>query len=306
MNDTNASQLLEVGGASSTLRPISMADRARSLGLWSFLIITLIFFLTPLYVMVITSLKTMPEIREGRIFSLPLELTFRPWVQAWSEICTGLTCEGISRGFWNSMRIMIPATLISVTIGALNGFALAFWRSKGSEALFALLLIGAFIPYQLFIYPLSIGLSKVHLTGTLAGIVFVHVIFGLPITTLIFRNFYSGVPAELVKAARVDGAGFWRIFWSIILPMSGPALVVATILQATGVWNDYLLSLIFAGRDNQPMTAQLNALVNTRMGERPYNIHMAATLLTAMVPLIIYFTSGRWFVRGIAAGAVKG
>lgn len=275
-------------------------------GLWAFLAVTLLFFLTPVYVMIITSLKSMPEVRLGKIFAPPSELTFEPWAEAWSRACTGMKCEGLSSGFWNSVMITVPSVVVSVLFGALNGYALAFWRIRGAEALFAILLIGAFIPYQLFIYPLSLSFAMVGLSGSLAGVIMVHVIFGLPVTTLIFRNYYSGIPQELLKAARIDGAGFWRIFVSIILPMSAPILVVAVILQATGIWNDYLFSLIFAGTGNQPMTVQLNALVNTRMGERPYNVHMAATMLTAAVPLLIYFLSGRWFVRGIAAGAVKG
>jgi glucose/mannose transport system permease protein len=276
------------------------------LGLWVFLFVAALFFIAPLYVMVVTSLKTMPEIREGTIFALPKLVTFAPWVEAWSTACTGLRCEGLSSGFWNSVKILIPSVILSVLFGAINGYALSFWRAKGAEALFALMMIGAFIPYQLFIYPLSLSFAVVGIGNSLAAVVLIHVIFGLPITTLIFRNYYSGLPGELIKAARVDGAGFWRIFVSILLPMSGPIMVVAVILQATGIWNDYLFSLIFAGQGNQPMTVQLTALVNTRLGERPYNVHMAATLLTALVPLAIYFLSGRWFVRGIAAGAVKG
>nr|WP_319513275.1 carbohydrate ABC transporter permease [uncultured Cohaesibacter sp.] len=273
---------------------------------WAFIIVSLAFFIAPVYVMIVTSLKTMPEIRDGNIFQLPQTLTTKPWVDAWMHACAGLTCEGIQTGFWNSVRITVPSVIISVLFGAVNGYALSFWKSRGAEFLFAVLLIGAFIPYQLFIYPLSMVFAKLNLSNSLTGVVLVHVIFGLPITTLIFRNYYSGIPAELLKAAKIDGAGFWRIFTSIILPMSVPIVVVAVILQATGIWNDYLFGLIFAGKDNQPMTVQLTALVNTRMGERPYNMHMAATILTAIVPLAIYFLSGRWFVRGIAAGAVKG
>ena len=273
---------------------------------WAFIIVSLAFFIAPVYVMIVTSLKTMPEIRDGNIFQLPQTLTTKPWLDAWMHACAGLTCEGIQTGFWNSVRITVPSVIISVLFGAVNGYALSFWKSRGAEFLFAVLLIGAFIPYQLFIYPLSMVFAKLNLSNSLTGVVLVHVIFGLPITTLIFRNYYSGIPAELLKAAKIDGAGFWRIFTSIILPMSVPIVVVAVILQATGIWNDYLFGLIFAGKDNQPMTVQLTALVNTRMGERPYNMHMAATILTAIVPLAIYFLSGRWFVRGIAAGAVKG
>ncbi|WP_138466734.1 carbohydrate ABC transporter permease [Poseidonocella sp. HB161398] len=284
-------------------------DRSRLIGragLWLFVALTGVFFLLPLYVMLVTSLKTMPEVRDSSIFALPKALTFAPWAEAWLHACSGRVCEGLRTGFWNSVVITVPSVVLSVAIGAVNGYALALWRARYAEAMFAIMLVGAFIPYQLFIYPLALSFASAGLSNSLAGVVIVHVIFGMPVTTLIFRNYYSGIPADLMNAARVDGAGFWRILGSVILPMSTPIIVVAVILQATGIWNDYLFGLIFAGRDHQPMTVQLIGLVNTRMGERPYNVHMAATLLTALVPLAIYLLSGRWFVRGIAAGAVKG
>lgn len=276
------------------------------IGLWCFVALTALFFLLPLYVMIVTSLKDLDEIRSGSIFALPSAPSFFAWSEAWLHACTGLTCEGLRGGFINSLKIAVPSVSISVLLGAITGYALAFWKPRGAEIMFGLLMIGAFIPYQLFVYPLAFSFSKAGLGGTLAGVIIVHVIFGLPIMTLVFRNYYSGLPQELLKAARVDGAGFWRALFSIILPMSTPIIVVAVILQTTGIWNDYIFGLIFAGQDNQPMTVQLNALVNTRFGERPYNVHMAATVLTAAVPLAVYFLSGRWFVRGIAAGAVKG
>lgn len=276
------------------------------LGLWLFLGVSLVFFALPLWVMVVTSLKTMPEIRSSSIFALPQHLDLSAWRQAWSQSCTGLTCEGLRPGFWNSVTILIPSVAASVMLGAVTGYALAFWRPHRAELLFALLMVGAFIPYQLFIYPLAFSFAGLGLSGSLAGVVLVHVIFGLPVMTLVFRNYYSGLPRELLSAARIDGAGFWRIFLQILLPMSAPILVVAVILQATGVWNDFLFGMIFAPRGMEPMTVELNAMVNTRFGERPYNVHMAATILTAAVPLVIYFLSGRWFVRGIAAGAIKG
>jgi len=165
---------------------------------------------------------------------------------------------------------------------------------------------GGLIPYQIFLYPMVRAMANIDLYNSLAGIILVHVIFGLPLVTLLFRNYFVSVPEELCKAARVDGAGFWRIFFEIMLPIAVPMVVVVSMLQFTGIWNDFLLGLVFAGRDNLPMTVQLNNIVNTTMGERTYNVNMAATILTAIVPLAIYFLSGRWFVRGIAAGAVKG
>ena len=162
------------------------------------------------------------------------------------------------------------------------------------------------MPYQVFIYPLVRMLSQVGLYNSLAGIVAIHVIFGMPIMVLLFRNYYAGLPRDLFSAARVDGGGFWVIFIRLILPLSPPILIVAVILQSTHIWNDFLFGLVFAGSDNQPMTVLLNNIVNSTQGEKAYNVNMAATILTAAVPLIIYLASGRWFVRGIAAGAVKG
>jgi glucose/mannose transport system permease protein len=172
--------------------------------------------------------------------------------------------------------------------------------------LFATLMLGAFIPVQVMIYPLVKMLAAVGLFSSLPGIVTVHIIFSMPVMTLLFRNYYAGIPVELFKAARIDGGGFWRIFVQLILPMSTPIVIVAAIMQVTGVWNDYILGLVFAGREHLPMTVQLNNVINTTTGERLYNVNMAATILTSLVPLLVYFVSGRWFVRGIAAGAVKG
>ena len=265
-----------------------------------------IYYLLPLWVMVVTSLKGMPEIRIGNIFAPPLEITFQPWVKAWSEACTGINCDGLSRGFGNSVRILIPSVIISILIASINGYALANWRFKGSNTFFTILIVGAFIPYQVMIYPLVILLREIGLMGSLWGLVLVHTIFGMPILTLLFRNHFASIPEELFKAARVDGAGFWGIYFRVLLPMSVPIFVVAMILQVTGIWNDFLFGVIYTKPDTYPMTVQLNNIVNSIQGVKEYNVNMAATLLTGAVPLLIYFVSGKLFVRGIAAGAVKG
>ena len=265
-----------------------------------------IYYLLPLWVMVVTSLKGMPEIRIGNIFAPPLEITFQPWVKAWSEACTGINCDGLSRGFGNSVRILIPSVIISILIASINGYALANWRFKGSNTFFTILIVGAFIPYQVMIYPLVILLREIGLMGSLWGLVLVHTIFGMPILTLLFRNHFASIPEELFKAARVDGAGFWGIYFRVLLPMSVPIFVVAMILQVTGIWNDFLFGVIYTKPDTYPMTVQLNNIVNSIQGVKEYNVNMAATLLTGAVPLLIYFISGKLFVRGIAAGAVKG
>ena len=279
---------------------------SRNIVLYGTLTVAALYYLLPLYVMVVTSLKGMPEVRLGNIFSPPMEITFEPWVKAWAQACTGLNCDGLSRGFWNSVRILVPSVVVSIAVASVSGYALANWRFKGAELFFSILIIGAFIPYQVMIYPIVIVLRELGIYGTLTGLVIVHTIFGMPILTLLFRNYFASLPVELFKAARIDGAGFWQIYFRIMLPMSLPIFVVAMILQVTGIWNDFLFGVVFTRPDTYPMTVQLNNIVNSVQGVKEYNVNMAATLLTGAVPLIVYFLSGRLFVRGIAAGAVKG
>ncbi|RUU22028.1 carbohydrate ABC transporter permease [Mesorhizobium sp. M7A.T.Ca.TU.009.01.3.2] len=286
-------------------KPRRMISR-RNVFLYGTLFVMAVYYLLPLYVMIVTSLKGMPEIRLGNIFSPPLEITFEPWVKAWSTACTGLNCDGLSRGFWNSVRITVPSVLLSIAIASVNGYALANWRFKGADTFFIILIVGAFIPYQVMIYPIVIILREIGLYGSLSGLVIVHSIFGMPILTLLVRNYFASMPEELFRAARVDGAGFWGIFLRIMLPMSLPIFVVAIILQVTGIWNDFLFGVVSTRPDTYPMTVQLNNIVNSVQGVKEYNVNMAATILTGLVPLIVYFISGKLFVRGIAAGAVKG
>ena len=200
-----------VASKASTLSPSGRRPRSLTwgrIGLYAFMIGAAFFFLLPLWIMLVTSLKTMDEIRLGNILDWPSLLTVQPWIAAWSEACTGLECEGIRVGFWNSIRILIPSVILSILIGAVNGYALTFWRVKGANLLFAILLIGAFIPYQVFLYPLVRLFSTFGIYNSLFGIILIHTIFGMPIMTLLFRNFYASLPEELFKAARVDGGGF--------------------------------------------------------------------------------------------------
>jgi glucose/mannose transport system permease protein len=278
----------------------------RNVMIYGTLIVVCLYYILPLWVMVMTSLKGMPEIRLGNIFSPPVEITFEPWVKAWAEACTGLNCDGLSRGFWNSVQILVPSVVLSIIVASVNGYALINWRFKGSDLFFTILIFGAFIPYQVMLYPIVILLREMGIYGTLWGLVLVHTIFGMPILTLLFRNYFASLPEELFKAARVDGAGFWGIYFRIMLPMSLPIFVVAIILQVTGIWNDFLFGVVYTKPDLYPMTVQLNNIVNSVQGVKEYNVNMAATLLTGAVPLIVYFISGKLFVRGIAAGAVKG
>lgn len=265
-----------------------------------------ILFLVPATIMVLTSLKTGDELRSSDLFSLPRRFDLSAWTVAWSSACSGIECRGLQAGFWNSIKILVPSLILSIWFGALVGYCLSFWQTRGANIMAGILFVGAFIPQQVFLYPLVRILSQLGIYNSLAGIVAIHTLFGLPIVSFLYRSYYAGLPRELISAARVDGAGFWQIFILIVIPMSAPITIVAAIIQTTGIWNDYLLGLIFAGRDNLPMTAQLQNIIGSDTGERNYNVNMAATLLTAAVPLALYLVSGRWFVRGISAGAVKG
>ncbi|HZG30092.1 MAG TPA: carbohydrate ABC transporter permease [Ensifer sp.] len=278
----------------------------RNIVIYGTLIVAAVYYILPLYVMIVTSLKGMPEIRLGNIFAPPVQITFEPWVKAWAEACTGLNCDGLSRGFWNSVIITVPSVIISIAVASLNGYMLANWRFKGADIFFTILIVGAFIPYQVMLYPMVIILRDLGVYGTLQGLIIVHTVFGMPILTLLFRNYFTALPEELFKAARVDGAGFWNIYFRIMLPISLPIFVVAMIIQITGIWNDFLFGVVFTKPDTYPMTVQLNNIVNSVQGIKEYNVNMAATLITGLVPLIVYFVSGKLFVRGIAAGAVKG
>ena len=298
------SSLLNLDGPRGP-KPRKMLSR-RNIILYGTLLVVAVYYLIPLYVMLVTSVKGMPEIRLGNIFSPPVEVTFEPWVKAWAQACTGLNCDGLSRGFWNSVKITIPSVFVSIAIASINGYALANWRFKGANLFFTILIFGAFIPYQIMIYPLVILLRDLGLYTKLPGLILIHTIFGMPILTLLFRNYFTTIPEELFKAARVDGAGFWGIYFRVMMPMSLPIFAVAIVLQVTGIWNDFLFGVIYTKPANYPMTVQLNNIVNSVQGVKEYNVNMAATLLTGLVPLAIYFISGKLFVRGIAAGAVKG
>lgn len=278
----------------------------KRLPIYAALLVLAIVFASPLLIVLSTSLKSMAEIRAGSLFALPHSPTFAAWGKAWSTACTGLDCTGMRFGFVNSVKIAVPSALLAVMVGAVNGFALAHGRIKGARLIVLLMLLGAFVPYQVILYPLVKIFSALGLFETLPGIIIIHVIFGIPICTLLFRNYYAALPPEIMRAARVDGAGFWRTFGEVVLPLSKNMIMVGLILQLTGIWNDYLIGLIFAGSGNLPMTVQLNNIINTGTGTVEYNVSMAATIITALPPLLVYFLSGRYFVRGIAAGAVKG
>ena len=264
------------------------------------------FFLTPLYVMVVTSLKSMDEIRNGTLLSMPVSPTLAAWAKAWSEACTGTDCGGLKPFFMNSVMMVVPAVATSTLIGALNGYVLSKWRFRGSELMFAMILFGVFMPMQVVLLPMSQVLGWLGLASSVWGLIVVHVVAGIPSTTLFFRNYYVGLPDELIKAAMLDGANFWQIFLRIVLPLSTPIMVVTLIWQFTNIWNDFLYGVVFSGADSKPITVGLNNLANTTSSVKEYNVDMAAALIAALPTLFVYVVAGKYFVRGLTAGAVKG
>ncbi len=274
--------------------------------LYLILSVFVIYYLLPLFVMITTSLKSLEEIRTGSLIALPRNITFEAWGTAWSTACTGIRCEGLKPFFWNSIFIAIPAVIISTLIGAINGYVIAQWRFKGANIIFALMLFGCFIPFQVILLPMARVLGLIDLAGSISGLIFVHVIYGIGFTTLFFRNYYVSIPVELVKAAKIDGATFLRIFWSIFLPLSLPITVVTVIWQFTQIWNDFLFGVSFSEAGTQPITVALNNIVNSTTGVKEYNVDMAAAIIAAMPTLLVYIFAGKYFIRGLTAGSVKG
>ena len=261
------------------------------------LLLAVLLYLVPLVVMLLTSFKTPEDIGSGNLLSWPTVVTGIGWVKAWGTV---------SGYFWNSVLITVPAVAISTAIGALNGYVLSMWRFRGSQLFFGLLLFGCFLPFQTVLLPASFTLGKLGLANTTTGLVLVHVVYGIAFTTLFFRNYYVSVPEALVKAARLDGAGFFTIFGRILLPMSVPIIMVCLIWQFTQIWNDFLFGVVFASGDTQPITVALNNLVNTSTGAKEYNVDMAAAMIAGLPTLLVYVVAGKYFVRGLTAGAVKG
>ena len=274
--------------------------------LWAALLLLALVFLVPMYVMVANSLKDMDEIRAGNVLSLPASARPDAWVKAWRSACTGADCNGLRPFFWNSVAMVVPAVLLSTVAGALNGYVLSKWRFRGSEVVFALMLFGVFMPLQVVLLPMSQVLGWLGLAGSVWGLVLVHVVCGLSSTTLFFRNYYVGVPDDLIRSAMLDGAGFWRIFWYVVLPLSAPIFVVTLIWQFTNIWNDFLFGVVFSGADSKPVTVGLNNLANTSSVVKEYNVDMAAAMIAALPTLVVYVLAGKYFVRGLTAGAVKG
>jgi glucose/mannose transport system permease protein len=273
-----------------------------------------IYYISPLYVMLVTSFKSIEEIRQGNLFSLPTTLNFDAWIIAWQgqtfNETSGLKMDAgnvfLKNYFWNSMKMVVPAVLISTILGALNGYALTKWRFKYDNIIFLLFLFGTFIPYQAILLPMARTLGVLGLSNSITGLVVVHVIYGLCFTTLFCRNYYVSISDEIIRAARIDGAGFFTIFFKILLPISLPILVVTVIWQFTQIWNDFLFGATFSFGDAAPIQVALNNMVLTSTSVKRYNVDMAAAIIAGIPTLIVYVLAGKYFIRGLTAGSVKG
>jgi len=283
-----------------------IAKHLPRIAVYGVLLFAALFFLAPLYVMLVTSLKDAEQIRSGNLLSLPNSINFEAWRLAWSTACTGVDCRGLRPYFWNSVTMAVPAVLISTAWGAINGYVLSMWKFKGSDLFFGFILFGVFMPFQVVLLPMSQVLGFLGLSSSVTGLVLVHCLAGMAGTTLFFRNYYTAIPRELVSAARIDGAGFWRIFYRIVLPMSTPILMVTLIWQFTNIWNDFLFGVAFSGADSKPITVGLNNMANTSSSVKSYNVDMAAAVIAGLPTMLVYVLAGQYFVKGLTAGAVKG
>jgi glucose/mannose transport system permease protein len=277
----------------------------RRIAIYAFLGFFALIYLLPLFVVVSNSFRNLPEITQNGLIAFPRSFSLNAWSQAWAHYCVAGTCEGIQRNFYNSLMMTIPATIISTLLGAINGYVLSKWRFPGSETLFICMTLGVFMPGQIALLPWAFILGQLHLSNSIYGLILVHVIQGISFTTLFCRNYYVSIPDDLIKAARIDGAGFWRIFMKIVLPLSSPILIVTVIWQFTGIWNEYLFGVVFTGGRQQPITAALVALQTGQQNAHPYDIASCAVLIGAVPPLLIYFFGGKYFVRGLTQGAIK-
>lgn len=293
-------------GEGGIVRPRGLRNDILRMALFAILGVFALFYLLPFFVMVSTSLKGLDEIRTGSLVSLPRHLTYEAWAKAWDSACVGVRCNGLRLYVWNSVAMVVPAVAISTFLGAINGYALTKWRFRGAEVIFGLMLFGTFIPFQVILLPMALVLGRLGLAGTVAGLVLVHTVYGLAFTTLFFRNFFVSVSDGIVQAAKIDGAGFFAIFFKIVMPMSIPAFVVTVIWQFTQIWNDFLFGVAFTVGDSNPVTVALNNVVNTSTGVKEYNVDMAAAIIAGLPTLLVYLIAGKYFVRGLSSGAIKG
>jgi glucose/mannose transport system permease protein len=274
--------------------------------IYALLGIFVVFFLAPLVVVVLNSVRTAEEIGRASVIGWPAVFAWDNYAQAWSGYCIAQRCAGIQTYMRNSFAMAIPATAVSTILGAIAGYAISLWRFRGDSIIFAIVVMGVFLPEQMKLIPWALVLRDLGLSNTIAGLVLIHVVQGISFATLFCRNYYLNIPIDLIKAARVDGAGFFRTFWRIVLPLSPPILIVTVIWQFTGIWNEFLYGVTFTTGAQQPVTAALIAISVTAPTDVPqYGIQSAAVLLAALPTLLIYFFAGQYFMRGLTAGALK-
>jgi glucose/mannose transport system permease protein len=269
------------------------------------LIVLALLFLVPLGVVVMNSLRSSQEIASTSMIGWPRHLTFANYPEAWNHFCMAEHCWGIQPYVLNSLTLAIPATILSTMLGALAGYSISLWRFRGDQLIFGLVTLGIFLPEQMKLIPWVVVLRDLSLINTIAGLVLIHTVQGMSFTTLFCRNYYASIPLDLMKAARIDGAGFFRIFWRIVLPLSPPILIVTVIFQFTGIWNEFLFGVTFTSGGQQPVTAALIALSAAITSEPMYGEQSAAVLIAALPTLLVYLFGGRYFLRGLTAGAVK-
>ena len=284
----------------------SLIDRVLRWSIYALLIIFAAVYLAPLYVMIVTSLKSIDEIETGNLMALPRNVSGFAWNEAWNMACIGTDCRGMAPYLLNSLKASVPATIIPTLIGAINGYALSLWRFRGSELFFGLLLFGAFIPYQIVLLPMAQFLGALGWSSSTLGLAFVYSVYGVPFTTLYFRNFYASFPEDLINAARVDGIGFFRFFWRVALPVSLPIIVVSVIWQFTNTWNDFLFAASYTDSNSATSMVALNNFVQVATGVKRYKVDMAAAIITGLPTILVYVVAGRYLLRGLMAGAVKG
>jgi len=286
-------------------RTLSAGYLGRRFVLYAILVAFAAFFLIPLAVVVINSFRTLEEITQTSVLGIPRAMRWDNWAQAWGSYCLAGSCTGIRPYMWNSVALVVPATIISTLFGAMNGYLLSLWRFKGSNFIFGVVTFGVFLPAQMKLVPWAITLRELSLSNGLSGLILIHVVQGMCFTTLFCRNYYVNVPADLIKAAKVDGADFLQIFCRIVLPLSPPILIVTVIWQFTNIWNEFLYAITFSEGSHRPVTAALMAFSANIAQAREYGIESAAVLLAALPTLLVYLFGGKYFLRGLTAGAVK-
>jgi glucose/mannose transport system permease protein len=281
-------------------------ERTRSTwGTHAVLAVMAAIFWFPIVAVVSTSLKTVDEANETGILDLPAHPSLAAWSEAWGRACISGRCSGISVAFANSLEIVLPALVISMTLAAIAGFALSLRISRISDYLLKILLIGLFIPAQVVLIPMIVVERDLGLYGSKAGAILAHVVWAQPFLTMLFRNSFTSIPRSVIGAARLDGASFMHVLRYVVLPLSAPAIAVAAALQFTFLWNEFLLNLTLSGAGNEPLTVALSLLTSAQFDTQRYNVNMAAALIAVLPTLVVYLASGQVFVKGVTTGPRK-